>query len=107
MQPRDADAVTLLEVGHPGADRRDDSRAFVTGDEGQARLDGPVAIFGVNIGMTHAARHDLDQDLAGFRDGDRDVFDLERLPEVMDDGGLHGLGHGDVKSNPRANADAR
>ena len=52
---------------HAGADRDDVADALVAGDERRLRLDRPVALGGVQVGVADAARRDLDQDLARRR----------------------------------------
>ena len=56
--------------GDAGADRLDDADALVAGDERRRRLDRPVAVGGVDVGVAQAARLDADQDLAGSGLGD-------------------------------------
>ena len=73
----------------PGADLLDDPDALVTGDERRGRLDRPVAVGGVDVGVAQACGLDLDQDLAraGYWLGH--VLDAERFGEIVDDCCLH------------------
>jgi len=45
VQPRDSHRVALLHVRHAGPHGGDVPRPLVARDEGQLRLDGPVAVF--------------------------------------------------------------
>ena len=58
------------------------------------RLHRPVALRGVQVGVAHAARLDLDQDVAGARLRHLDLLDGQRLPELTHDSGFHRLVHG-------------
>jgi hypothetical protein len=94
VEPGDADAVALLDVGHAGADGRHEAHALVAGDERRLRLHRPVALGGVEVGVADAGRLHRDLDLAGAGLGHRDLIDGERLAELPHDGSLHRLCHG-------------
>ena len=49
MQPRNSDAIALLDAADGTADGGHRPHAFVTGDEGRVRLDGPIALGGVEV----------------------------------------------------------
>ena len=65
IEPGDADAVAFLDVRDAGAHRGDVAHTLVARDEWRCGLDRPVAVGGMQVGVTHAARRDLDEDLAG------------------------------------------
>ena len=58
-----------LSVGDAGAERGDDAGALMAGNERRRRLDRPVAVGGMQIGVADAAGDDLDQDFARARRG--------------------------------------
>ena len=91
MQPRDADGIAFFQTLHAGTECGDDAGAFVTRNERQRRLHRPVAVGGVEVGVTDAARHDLDEHLAWRRIGHPDLLDGERVAERSNDGRLHGF----------------
>ena len=90
---RHADAVALFHRCHARAQSNDDADGLVTRDEGQGGLERPIALGGVQVGVTDAAGLGLDQDLA--RAGGRDIpfLDLQRFLERRDHGALHLGGH--------------
>ena len=75
VKPRHADAITFLDMSDAIADTDDIADTFVAGNEGQCRLDWPVAVSRMQIGVTYAGRLDVDENLTapGLRDGD--LFD--------------------------------
>jgi hypothetical protein len=62
----------------------------VARDQWQRRLDRPVAVRRVDVGVAEAAGVDPDEHLAVARLGPGDVLDAQRLGEVMNDGGFRG-----------------
>src|SRR5262245_36087165 len=94
--PRETDPRVTLPSVWISTDGRHDACAFVTGDERQRRLDRPIAVCGMQVGVAAAARKDLDEDLAGGRCRNRDLLDGEWLAKGADHGRLHRLGHGDL-----------
>ena len=93
IEPRHAHPVAFLHVPHAAADGRDIAHAFMARNEGQGRLDGPVSVGCMQIGMTDARRLDIDQNLARPDFGNRDFLDTQRRTELMNDGGLHVTRH--------------
>ena len=93
MQPRNADAIALLDAKDGTADGGHRPHAFVSGYEGRVRLDGPIALRCVEIGMADPRRGNTDENLVllGFRNGH--FLDREWSPEMVDDGGFHRAGH--------------
>jgi hypothetical protein len=75
VEPDDADAVAFLHGLDVLANAGDETDALVARDERRPRLDGPVALGGVQVGMTYAA--DFHLDLYFFRTGfwDCHLFD--------------------------------
>lgn len=64
VQPGDADSIAFVEFGDAGTEGCDNSGRLVPGDERRRRLDRPVALCGMQIGMAYAAGDDLHQYLA-------------------------------------------
>ena len=96
VEPGHADPVALLDVLDAAADGGDVADALVAGDERRVRLDRPVALGGVQVGVADARGVDRHLDHAGARLGDRHLVDGQRLAELANDGGFHGLGHIDI-----------
>jgi hypothetical protein len=67
VQPSDACVIAFLQADHARAARRDDPDTFMPGDKWQRRLCRPIALGGMQVGVTDAARNNLDQDLARSR----------------------------------------
>ena len=93
IEPGNADAVAFLDVGDARSDRGDMADAFMAGNEGRVGLDRPVALGRVQIGVAHAGRGDLHEDLARSDRWDRCLLNDQRLAECADDGRLHGSCH--------------
>jgi hypothetical protein len=64
VEPGYADPIAFLHCGYARAHGGNGPNAFMTGNEGGIRLDRPVAICGMQVRMTDAARFDLHEDLA-------------------------------------------
>jgi hypothetical protein len=62
----------------------------VTGDERGSRLDRPVAVGRVDVGVAQARGLDLDKDLSRAGLGVRHILEAERLGEIVDNGCFHG-----------------
>jgi hypothetical protein len=60
MQPRDADSISFLYVSDTRAQRHHDTSTFMPRDKWRSRFDRPIAIGGVQVGVTYAGRDDLD-----------------------------------------------
>src|SRR3954463_1885459 len=79
--------IAGLERGHAAADIDHHPRAFVTEDHWEQTL-GICAGASELVGVTHAARLDLDQHLAITRPVEIDRGDFERFAGGVGDGGL-------------------
>jgi hypothetical protein len=88
-EPRDGDALADPVGGDALADALDEADPLVAGGERQGRLDGPVSVGGVDVGVTEPGGLDPHQHLAGLRPRNRELPDLERLTEVGDHCCLH------------------
>src|SRR5919206_4282325 len=82
-EPGDRDAVAELNFGHAGAEALDDPDALVAGNEGQLRLDRPVAVGGVNVGVAKPRSLDPNDDLARPCDRLGEFLDPRRPREVV------------------------
>ncbi len=78
-------------LGDTLADGGDDADAFVPGDERRSRLDRPVAVGGMDVGVAEPGRLEPDDDLSGAGGGDGPVFDAQRRTELVDDSCFHDL----------------
>ncbi len=67
--------------------------AFVTWDERQGRLDRPISLGRMQVGVADAGGGDLHQDLAGAGHRHLDFLEAQRLAEGVYHCGFHGLGH--------------
>jgi hypothetical protein len=93
VQPSNTNRVALLQPRHAGAQRTHDARALVSGNKGKRRFHRPVPVRGMQVSVTDAARHDLDQYLAGSRRRQWHVLNREWPTERTYHGRLHRLRH--------------
>ena len=93
VQPGNARVIAFLQADDVRAARRDDPDAFMAGDKRQRRLCRPIAVGGMQVGVTDAARNDLDQNLARPRGGNRNFLDAQRLAERVHHAGSHRFRH--------------
>ena len=96
IEPGHADPVAFPDMFHARAHAGDETDALVARDEGRCRLDRPVALGGVQIGVANARGVDRHLDLARAGLGHRHLVDGQRLAEFPHHGGFHGLGHVDI-----------
>src|SRR4030095_3386768 len=82
MQPRNSDAIALLDAADGTAERDHCSHAFVTRDEGRFWLDGPITLSGMEIRVADARRRDANEDLVLVRLRNRYFLDYEWLAEL-------------------------
>ena len=80
---------TAITRSTPGADRCDDADPFVAGHERRSRLDRPVAVGGVDVGVAQPGRLDPHQHLARAGRWRRPVLDDQWLVETVNDGCKH------------------
>ena len=92
IEPRHAYAVAFLHGLDATAHRRHVTDPFMSGNEGQRWLDGPVAISGMQVGMADARRLHVHQDITGTDLRDRAFFDAQRPAELSNDSGFHMAG---------------
>ena len=81
MQPGNTHRVALFQAVDPGTARRDDARSFMAGDKRKRRPARPITVSGIEICVTDAGRHDLDQDFAWARRGNWHFIDRQGLAE--------------------------
>lgn len=93
VEPRHADPVAFLHVGHALAHSGDKAHAFVARDKGRLGLYRPVAFCGVEVGVTHTGGLNGNLDHAGLDLGNRNFLDPQWLAKGAHDGGFHGLAH--------------
>ena len=90
-EPGDRDAVADDNLRHAGSDLLDDPHAFVSGRERRCRLDGPVAVRGMDVRVAEAGGLDPDDDLTCPCNRLGDFVELKRPVEVVHNGGVHRL----------------
>ena len=73
---------------------RDRADTFVAGNERGLRLDRPVAVGGVEVGVADARGDELDEGLVVSGSGQVDVLDDDRGAELLDDSSGERIGHG-------------
>jgi hypothetical protein len=93
MQPRNSDAIALLDAADGTADADDRTHAFMAGDERRFRFDRPIAVCGVEVGVADPGRGDADEDLILVRLRNGYFLDCERLAELAHNSCLHRAGH--------------
>ena len=76
-EPGDRDPVADLVVVHILSQLFDNADALVSRDERRGRLDRPIALRGVDVGVAEPAGLHPDQDLAGCRRGAGTILDLK------------------------------
>jgi hypothetical protein len=85
--------IAFLEANHARAARRDDAHSFMARDEWQRRFYRPIAVSGMQVGVTDAACDNLDQNLARPRARNGNLVDAQRLPETVHHAGSHRFRH--------------
>src|SRR5262249_38418895 len=93
VQPRNPDAIAFLHAPNSTADRDGDAHAFVAGNERRFRLDWPIALRGVEVGVTDPGGGDAHEDLVLVRLRERYLFDDKWLAQLADNSCLHLAGH--------------
>jgi hypothetical protein len=93
-QPRVADLVTDLEVVHTLTECDDGAVALVAGDERRLRLDRPIAVRRMQIGVAHPGGLHFHQGFTVAGGGQFEIGNLQRGAEFGDHRGTHGVGRG-------------
>ena len=88
-EPGHGDAVAERDLRDAGAELLDDADALVAGYEGRRRLDRPVAVRRVDVGVAETGRLDPDEDLARAGNRRLDLLEPQRLGERVHDRRLH------------------
>ena len=88
-EPGVPDELADVQVRDALAEGDDLADALVAGDERRRRLDRPVAVSRVEVGVADPAGDELDQRLAGSGDGDGEVLDGQPAAELLDDCCVH------------------
>src|SRR5699024_5698606 len=88
-QPGVADHLADFDISDAGADLLHSPHTLMTRNERNLRLDRPVPLRGVQIGVAHTRGDEFDQRLSGTGFGDRIVSDDELLAEALDDCCFH------------------
>jgi hypothetical protein len=81
-EPRNRHPLANRPGGNPGAQLLDDSDAFVTGNEREARLDRSVPVGGMDVRVAQTARLHPHQNLARGRLGNGPFLNGERLTKA-------------------------
>jgi hypothetical protein len=89
-EPWQGDPVARRDLGHPRSEALDNPHTLVAGDERRFRLDWPVAVRGVDVGVAQTRRLDPHHHLARPSDRLWHILDNQRLAELMDYSGFHG-----------------
>ncbi|CCM70712.1 hypothetical protein BN406_04430 (plasmid) [Sinorhizobium meliloti Rm41] len=89
VQPRHADSVPFLQSRDLGAELGNVANALVPGNEGRIGSHWPVALGGMQVGVTHARGLVFDQDLSGSWLRNRNFLNHKRLAELSDHSGCH------------------
>ena len=88
-EPGHGDAVADRHLRDAGAELLDDADALVAGDEGRRRLDRPVAVRRMDVGVAETRRLDPDEDVARAGNRRLDLLEPQRLGERVHDCRLH------------------
>jgi hypothetical protein len=91
VKPCDSHAITFFQVRNPRPDSRDDSRSFVAWDEGHYRLDRPIAVHSMQIGVTYSSRKYFHKRLPWPRRWDGNFSYDQRRTKFFNNGCFHGF----------------
>src|SRR5579859_6101945 len=86
-EPRHRDTLADGHLGYGRSEVDHDPDAFVAWDEGWRGLHRPVAVGGVDVGVTEPGGLNLDEDLSRLELPAGYVLDTEGRVELMDDRG--------------------
>ena len=93
VEPGHSDPITFLYRRHARSEGDDPSDALMAGNEWQRGFQRPVAVPGMDIRVTDAARLGLDQDLARSRIWNIPFLKHQRLSELLHHGRIHFVLH--------------
>jgi hypothetical protein len=85
VDPLDTDVVTNIDLADKLTACNNDTRTFVAANKRKLGWKGPVAVQGVEIGVTDTSVLDIDEDLIGTRLGNGDLLVLEWAASLLDD----------------------
>ena len=88
-----SDPITFLYRRYARSEGDDPSNAFMAGNERQRGFQRPVAVPGMDIRVTDAARLGLDQDLARSRIWNIPFLKYQRLSELLHHNRIHFVLH--------------
>lgn len=89
VEPGHADPVTLLHGRHASAERGDTANALMARGERQRRLQRPVSVSRMQIGVADAAGLGFDKDLSRTRCGNVEFLEDQGFAELLDLRCLH------------------
>src|SRR5277367_1081258 len=88
-QPRGSDSVAFLQVSDPWPKRYNDPCSFMARNKWRGRLDWPVAVRGMQVGVTYSGRIDFYQGLPRPRRGDWYFSHNQRLAKFFNNRRFH------------------
>src|SRR5580658_1136917 len=83
VEPRHAYPVALLDNGYAGPDGRNQANRFMAGNKRKRRLDWPISVGCVEIGVANATRLRPDDDLSNSRSRDVPLANHKGLSEFL------------------------
>ena len=89
VDPGNPDPIAFLHDCYTRSDGSDRSDCLMAGNERQIRLNRPVAMRGVKIGVAHPARLRFDYDLTGAGRRNIPFSKHQRCSELLDNCGVH------------------
>jgi hypothetical protein len=89
VQPRDGHPLAHASLGHAVTDQLDPADTLVPGNERRDRLDRPVAMRGMDVGVAQARGLQVDDHLPGSGRRDGPLLDDEGLTQLAHNCSLH------------------
>jgi hypothetical protein len=89
VEPRNSDAVAFFNNGNARSNSGDQAHGFVTWNERKCRLEGPISVRRVEIGVANATRLGLHHNLSNSWRGDVPLAKHKRLSEALHDCSVH------------------
>ncbi|AER55456.1 hypothetical protein DSC_04015 [Pseudoxanthomonas spadix BD-a59] len=93
VEPGHSHSIAFPKVADSGADRHHVPHALMSRNERRCRLDGPVTLGGMEIGMAYTRRRDLHENLSAADGWHWGFLDDEGLPKCADHCSFHGFLH--------------